>query len=87
VILDRFGQENYNTVLLARSGAGKSYLAKLEASGFCTAGAVFVIDPRTSTGAHHRGRRRPPAARRARAVTLNPLDLPVAEACRRSMSA
>src|SRR5213076_593714 len=31
ILLDRFARENYNTVLLARSGAGKSYLAKLEA--------------------------------------------------------
>src|SRR4030095_969002 len=28
---DRWAQPNYNQVILARSGAGKSYLAKLEA--------------------------------------------------------
>ncbi|MGH7746099.1 MAG: VirB4 family type IV secretion system protein, partial [Candidatus Dormibacteria bacterium] len=31
VLWDRFAQSNYNSVILARSGAGKSYLAKLEA--------------------------------------------------------
>ena len=31
VVFDRFACDNYNGVILARSGAGKSYLAKLEA--------------------------------------------------------
>ena len=31
VLWDRFAQDNHNSVILARSGAGKSYLAKLEA--------------------------------------------------------
>jgi hypothetical protein len=30
VFWDRFAQPNYNSVILARSGAGKRYLAKLE---------------------------------------------------------
>ena len=46
IILDRFQHDNYNTVLLARSGAGKSYLAKLEALRLLYRGVqVFVIDP------------------------------------------
>ena len=31
LLWDRFAQDNHNSVILARSGAGKSYLAKLEA--------------------------------------------------------
>src|SRR3989344_5832061 len=30
VLFDRFGMENYNSVMFARSGSGKSYTAKLE---------------------------------------------------------
>lgn len=46
LLLDRFARENYNSVLLARSGAGKSYLAKLEALRLLYRGVkVFVIDP------------------------------------------
>ena len=46
VLLDRFARPNYNSVLLARSGAGKSYLAKLEALRLLYRGVqVFVIDP------------------------------------------
>ena len=46
ILLDRFARENYNSVLLARSGAGKSYLAKLEALRLLYRGVqVFVIDP------------------------------------------
>ena len=45
ILLDRFARENYNSVLLARSG-GKSYLAKLEALRLLYRGVqVFVIDP------------------------------------------
>jgi len=46
VIYDRFASENYNTVIFARSGAGKSYLAKLEAVRSLMLGAeVMIIDP------------------------------------------
>ena len=46
VFWDRFAQRNYNTVLLAPSGAGKSYLAKLEALRWLYRGVeVFVVDP------------------------------------------
>jgi hypothetical protein len=46
VLVDRFARENFNAVLLARSGAGKSYLAKLEALRLLYRGVqVFVIDP------------------------------------------
>src|SRR6266542_5228691 len=46
VIWDRFAQPNYNAVILAKSGAGKSYLAKLEALRWLYQGVeVCVIDP------------------------------------------
>jgi type IV secretory pathway VirB4 component len=81
VILDRFRRDNYNTVLLARSGAGKSYLAKLEALRLLYRGVqVFVIDPEdeyrrlvTAVGGVHIPLAGPDA------VTLNPLDLPASD--------
>jgi type IV secretory pathway VirB4 component len=46
VCWDRFGSDNHNSVILARSGAGKSYLAKLEALRSLYAGVeVAVVDP------------------------------------------
>lgn len=76
VCWDRFAQDNHNSVILARSGAGKSYLAKLEALRSLFAGIdVTVIDPedeyaRLATavgGAYlHLG---------ATGVRLNPFDL------------
>ncbi|MHB1584192.1 MAG: VirB4 family type IV secretion system protein [Acidimicrobiales bacterium] len=46
VCWDRFGCDNYNSVILARSGAGKSYLAKLEALRSLYQGVeVAVVDP------------------------------------------
>jgi type IV secretory pathway VirB4 component len=81
VILDRFRRDNYNTVLLARSGAGKSYLAKLEALRLLYRGVqVFVIDPEdeyrrltNAVGGVHLPLAGPDA------VTLNPLDLPASD--------
>ncbi|HVE46677.1 MAG TPA: DUF87 domain-containing protein [Acidimicrobiales bacterium] len=46
VFWDRFAQPNYNSVILARSGAGKSYLAKLELLRCLYSGVqAVVIDP------------------------------------------
>ncbi|MGH9076440.1 MAG: VirB4 family type IV secretion system protein [Acidimicrobiales bacterium] len=46
VCWDRWAADNYNSVILARSGAGKSYLAKLEALRSLYSGVeVAVIDP------------------------------------------
>ncbi|HEU6443764.1 MAG TPA: hypothetical protein VFL61_01765 [Gaiellaceae bacterium] len=78
VLLDRFARDNYNSVLLARSGAGKSYLAKLEALRLLYRGVqVFVIDPEDE---YRRlcealgGSYLPLAG--SEAVALNPLELP-----------
>lgn len=46
VIFDRFSQENANSVIFAKSGAGKSYLVKLEALRSLMFGSeIIVIDP------------------------------------------
>ncbi|MEQ4720905.1 DUF87 domain-containing protein [Nonomuraea sp. B19D2] len=77
VAWDRFAQDNHNSVTLARSGSGKSYLTKLEALRSLYAGIeVAVIDPEDEYarlahavgGAYvHLG---------APKVRLNPFDLP-----------
>ena len=77
VFWDRFAADNHNSVILARSGAGKSYLAKLEVLRSLYAGVeCFVIDPEdeyrrlaeAAGGAYlHLG---------APGVRLNPFDLP-----------
>jgi type IV secretory pathway VirB4 component len=78
VIADRFQRENYNAVLLARSGAGKSYTAKLEALRLLYQGVqVFVLDPEDefrrlceAVGGAYLPLTGP------NPVALNPLDLP-----------
>lgn len=46
VIFDRFDMENANSVIFAKSGAGKSYFVKLEAVRWLMLGAeVIIIDP------------------------------------------
>lgn len=46
VVWDRWAQSNYNSVVLARSGEGKSYLAKLDLLRNLYLGVeAFVIDP------------------------------------------
>ena len=46
VIFDRFDMENANTVVFAKSGAGKSYFVKLEAIRSLMLGTeIIVIDP------------------------------------------
>lgn len=46
VVFDRFSLENYNAVVFAKSGAGKSFTVKLEALRSLMFGTeVFIIDP------------------------------------------
>ncbi|MBI4709337.1 MAG: DUF87 domain-containing protein [Candidatus Portnoybacteria bacterium] len=46
VLFDRFSMENYNSVIFAKSGAGKSYAVKLEILRSLMLGTdVIVIDP------------------------------------------
>nr|WP_313906052.1 ATP-binding protein [Streptomyces malaysiensis] len=77
VLWDRFGCDNYNSIALARSGAGKSYLAKLELLRLLFTGVTAcVIDPEDeyvrlaeTVGGHI-------VALGADQVRLNPFDLP-----------
>ncbi|WP_395107471.1 VirB4 family type IV secretion system protein [Actinomadura sp. SCN-SB] len=77
VVWDRFAQDNHNSVVLARSGAGKSYFTKLEALRLLYHGVqVCVVDPEdeyrrlaeTAGGTH--------IALGAPKVAFNPFDLP-----------
>jgi hypothetical protein len=77
VIHDRFRQPNYNAVVLAASGAGKSYLVKLETlRGLYRGIEAVIIDPEdeyaalaeTVGGTHVR--------LGAPGVRVNPFDLP-----------
>ena len=76
VCWDRFACDNYNAVILAKSGAGKSYLAKLEALRSLYRGVdVAVVDPdgeyrrlAAAVGGAY-------LALGAPGVRLNPLDL------------
>ncbi|WP_432003362.1 VirB4 family type IV secretion system protein [Streptomyces sioyaensis] len=80
VLWDRFAQDNYNSITLARSGAGKSYLAKLELLRLLFTGvSASVIDPEdeyvrlaATVGGNV-------IALGADGVRLNPFDLPPAD--------
>jgi hypothetical protein len=74
---DRFAAPNHNAVILASSGAGKSYLAKLELLRSLYRGIeVIVIDPEDEYArlAHHVGGTHLRLG--APDVRINPLDLP-----------
>ena len=78
VFWDRFGCDNYNSVILGRSGAGKSYLVKLELLRSLYRGVeAHVIDPEHEYTrlAHAVGGA--VVAPGAPGVHLNPFDLPV----------
>jgi hypothetical protein len=77
VVWDRFAQDNYNSVTLARSGAGKSYFTKLETLRLLYQDVyVAVIDPEDEYQRlcdHVAGTRIPLGAP---GVCFNPFDLP-----------
>ncbi|MHB1864866.1 MAG: VirB4-like conjugal transfer ATPase, CD1110 family [Candidatus Saccharimonadales bacterium] len=79
VIFDRFSLENGNSVVFAKSGAGKSFLVKLEALRSMMFGTeIFIIDPENeyqrmcdaAGGAYVRLSLSSP-------TRINPFDLPV----------
>jgi type IV secretory pathway VirB4 component len=77
VVWDRFAQDNHNSVTLARSGAGKSFLAKLEALRNLYAGVeVAVIDPEDEYGRLAKAVGGAHLRLGAPKVRLNPFDLP-----------
>lgn len=78
VIFDRFSLENGNSVVFAKSGAGKSFLVKLEALRSLMFGTeIFIIDPENEyermceavAGAYVR-------LSLSSATRINPFDLP-----------
>ncbi|WP_144120949.1 VirB4 family type IV secretion system protein [Catellatospora sichuanensis] len=77
---DRFTQDNHNSVVLARSGAGKSYLIKLETLRSLYQGThVTVIDPEDEYTrlAHAVGGT--VIALGAPGVRINPFDIPAGD--------
>jgi type IV secretory pathway VirB4 component len=81
VMWDRFACDNHNSVIIARSGAGKSYLAKLEALRLLYAGVeVAVIDPEDEYARLCRAVGGSLIELGAPGVRLNPLDLPTSVA-------
>ncbi|MGH9284525.1 MAG: VirB4 family type IV secretion system protein [Acidimicrobiales bacterium] len=77
VVWDRFAADNHNAVILARSGSGKSYLAKLEALRSLVAGIeVAVVDPEDEYGRLAAGVGGTVVRLGAPGVRLNPFDLP-----------
>lgn len=76
VFVDRFALENHNQVILARSGAGKSYLAKLEILRSLYAGIeVLVVDPENEYERLARALGGTVVRLGAGGARLNPLDL------------
>ncbi|MFD7706989.1 VirB4 family type IV secretion system protein [Streptomyces sp. NPDC059786] len=79
VLWDRFAQDNYNSITLARSGAGKSYLAKLELLRLLFTGVTAsVIDPEDEYVRLAETVGGTVVALGADGVRLNPFDLPAA---------
>ncbi|MGW7074664.1 VirB4 family type IV secretion system protein [Streptomyces sp. NPDC054866] len=77
VLWDRFAQDNYNSITLARSGAGKSYLTKLELlRQLFTGTEAMVIDPEDEYVALAESVGGTVIRLGDPAVRLNPFDLP-----------
>jgi type IV secretory pathway VirB4 component len=77
VLWDRFAQDNYNSITLARSGAGKSYLTKLELLRLLFTGvSASVIDPEDEYVRLAETVGGTVVALGADGVRLNPFDLP-----------
>ena len=77
VAWDRWAQDNHNSVTLAASGAGKSYLAKLESCATPTrAPSAGSSTPKTNTPASPPGTGGAYLHLGADGVRLNPFDLP-----------
>lgn len=76
IVWDRWEQDNYNAVILARSGAGKSFLAKLDLLRNLYLGVdAFVIDPEDEYLALADAVGGTVIRPGAQGVRINPLDL------------
>ncbi|GAA1082763.1 VirB4 family type IV secretion system protein [Kitasatospora arboriphila] len=77
VLWDRFAQDNHNSVTLARSGAGKSYLTKLEVLRLLYQGVqVRVVDPEDEYARLADAAGGTVIRPGAPGVRINPFDLP-----------
>jgi type IV secretory pathway VirB4 component len=77
VCWDRWAADNHNSVILGRSGAGKSYLAKLDILRSLYSGVeAAVIDPEDEYARLARAAGGTLIRPGATGVSLNPLDLP-----------
>lgn len=77
---DRWSQDNANSIVLARSGAGKSYFVKLEVLRSLAEGIhVAVIDPENEYLRLTRAVGGATISLGAPGVRLNPLDIPVGD--------
>ena len=77
---DRWAQDNHNAVVLARSGAGKSYLVKLDVLRQLYAGVhAAVIDPEDEYTALAAAVDGTVVRLGAPGVRINPFDLPAAD--------
>ncbi|MEV8504522.1 DUF87 domain-containing protein [Actinoplanes sp. NPDC051475] len=77
---NRFAQDNYNSVVLARSGAGKSYFVKLEALRHLYQGVqVSIIDPEDEYLRLADAVGGTVVRLGAQGVRVNPFELPVAD--------
>ncbi|MBA2897660.1 VirB4 family type IV secretion system protein [Nonomuraea soli] len=77
VLWDRYGQDNHNSVVLARSGAGKSFFTKLETLRLLYQGVeVAVVDPEDEYARLTRAVGGTCLTLGASGVRWNPLDLP-----------
>ncbi|WP_267244532.1 VirB4 family type IV secretion system protein [Streptomyces sp. PR69] len=80
VLWDRFAQDNYNSITLARSGAGKSYLTKLELLRLLFTGVTAsVIDPEDEYVRLAETVGGQVVALGADGVRVNPFDLPTGD--------
>ncbi|MDF5758799.1 ATP-binding protein [Spongiactinospora sp. TRM90649] len=80
VLWDRFAQDNHNSVVLARSGAGKSFFTKLEALRLLYHGVeVAVVDPEDEYARLARAVGGSYLRLGAAGVRWNPFDLPVGQ--------
>ncbi|MPZ67749.1 MAG: conjugal transfer protein TraC, partial [Pseudonocardiaceae bacterium] len=81
VVWDRYACDNYNSVTLARSGAGKSYFTKLETLRLLYAGVeAVVIDPENEYTRLADAVGGTVVRLGAPGVRINPLDLPTSAA-------
>jgi type IV secretory pathway VirB4 component len=77
VMVDRWAMDNHNSVVLARSGAGKSYLTKLEALRSLYQGVqVLVVDPEDEYARLAAAVGGTYVALGKHGVRINPFDLP-----------